>query len=244
MKRAMLGGLLVALGSVSARGEPVWIAWEGDDWPEAVGYTRSWGNWQGLHQGGANRTLEDGVLTYDSLYDPGVWDSYYMEDAVSLNPQDDEVFVCQWRLKVDVVDGPDDPGIGIVSDDGWALGFAFAEDHIRSIFEDYLEIPFAPYAWHEYRIVSTDMRQYALWIDGQVARLGTFGAVFPGSYVGWGEGTQGAASLHHWDYFRFGIVPEPRALAILVLAWVTVSRGARREPMACAYVRPAAGGTA
>lgn len=230
MKRALLGGLLVALGSVPALGAPFWIAWEGDDWPEAVGYTRSWGNWQGLHQGGANRTLEDGVLTYDSLYDPGVWDSYYMEDFGLPELGSGEILVMEWKLKVDHAYSGGDPGVGLSSEDGWNLGYVFAEDHIRSLSEDYLQIPFAPYVWHEYRIVSSNLRTYELFIDGVLAHEGILEHVFPGSHAGFGDAGQNwhTGSLHQWDYFRFGIVPEPRASVLIMLFGVIVWRGARR----------------
>jgi len=95
------------------------IAWEGDDWPENQGWTRSWGNWQGQYQGfGAYRTLENGILTYDSLYDPGVCDFYYMENFGPTAPGANEKFVFEWRLKVDVVSGAGDPGVGLKSHDG------------------------------------------------------------------------------------------------------------------------------
>jgi len=230
MRPALTVALLFGVCGPPAFPSPFWIAWEGDDWPEAVGYTRSWGNWHGLHQGGANRTLEDGVLTYDSLYDPGVWDSYYMEDFGPLELGPGQIAVMEWKLKVDQAYIGGDPGVGLNSEDGWNLGYVFAEDHIRSLSEDYLQIPFAPYTWHEYRIVSSDLRTYELFIDGVLAHEGILEHVFPGSHVGFGDAGQNwhTGSLHQWDYFRFGIVPEPRASVVIMLFGVTVWRGARR----------------
>jgi hypothetical protein len=219
--------IAVLLSAGAAFSAPYWIDWEGDNWPESVGYTRSWGNLQGLHQGdGAHRTLENGVLTYDSLYDPGVFDYYYMHRPGQIDPGLAETFVLEWRLKVDAVNGSDDPGVGLFSDDAWGLGFAYTADHIRSVFENYLNIPFAPYVWHDYRVVSTDMRAYDLFIDGTLIHHGTLGHVITQSQASFGDGSQSASSLHHWDYFRFGVVPEPTAG--LLLMCVMVWRGARR----------------
>jgi hypothetical protein len=157
MKRVVAWVVWLGLASVPAAATPFWIDWEGDDWPESVGYTRSWGNWQGPHQGGAIRTLEGGVLTYDTLYDPGAYDYCYMENfPLLLGPG--EVAVMEWKLKVDQGYSGGDPDVGLKSEDGWILGYTFAEDRIRSVFEDYLEIPFVPYVWHEYRVVSPDFQ--------------------------------------------------------------------------------------
>jgi hypothetical protein len=226
MKRALAGGML--LGLVAPVLGEYWIDWDGSDWPEAAGYTRTWGNWQGPHQGaGANRTLENGVLTYDSLYDPGVYDYYYMERAGQMDPGPGEHLLMQWTLKVEVVEGVADPVVGFFSDDGWAFGFEYGEDHFRSVFEGDISVPIAPGLWHEYELISSGLRTYDLYVDGTLARQGTLTQVFTQSFVGFADGVQGAASLHHWSSFRFGaVVPEPGG--VLLLVWVVAWRGARR----------------
>jgi hypothetical protein len=226
-----VGGLL-ALVSGAAHASPFWIAWEGDDWPESVGYVRSWGNWNGPNQGGAVRTLENGALTYDTLYDPGAYDYYYRDDLPGLELQPGETVVLEWRMKIDQAYSGGDPGLSLKSEDGWALGYTIAEDRIRSIFENDLEIPFVPYVWHDYQVVSSDLRAYDLFIDGSLAHQGSFGYVFPGApHVGWGDAGQNftSGSYHSWDWFRVGVVaPEPGSLLLSLLAWVTAWRGARR----------------
>lgn len=195
-------------------GERYWIAWQGDDFPENQGWKRMWGNWQGPYQGGgAYRTLEGGVLTYDSLYDPGVVDYSYIERPGGIDPPPGHLFVMEWRLKVDEVVGLSDPGVALRSDDAWAVGLTFAQDKIYSLFENLLTIPITPRLAHDYRLVSGDMRAYQLYIDGELAHAGQFVQKFVQSYVAFGDGAQGAASLHHWDYFRFGVVPEPASAA-------------------------------
>jgi hypothetical protein len=198
--------------------------------PEEFGWTRNWGNWHGQYQGpGAYRTLENGILTYDSLYDPGVFDFSYIEDpGWPIDPGPNELLIMEWRLKVDTVTGwYRDPSVALVSDTGWTVGFGFGVDHVASGFEPGVIIPVAPGVYHDYQLRSWDMLTYTLYIDGQFARIGSFWEAFPPSYVGWGDGVQGAASLHHWDWFRFGVVPEP-ASVILLLA-VTACRGGRRR---------------
>ncbi len=226
-KSYLIAGAL-ALGAALAHAAPYWVSWEGDDWPENQGWTRNWGNWDGQYQGpGACRTLENGVLTYDSLYDPGVFDYYHMERPGQLDPQEpDEYFVLEWRLKVSQVVGYFDPGIGVNSDEAWAVGFSYAYDHIWSNFED-ASIPFEPGVFHDYRLISSGMRDYELVIDGVNVREGQFVHLLNQSYVGWGDDWQGFASLHSWDYVRYGVVPEPGTIALTIafLAW----RGARRR---------------
>jgi hypothetical protein len=223
----VLALIAVLLSAGAAFSTPYWIDWEGDNWPESVGYERNWGDLQGQYHGsGAVRTLQDGVLTYDSLYDPGVCDFYVMDRPGQMDPGPGELFVMEWRLKVDAVNGAGDPDAGFFSDDAWALGYTYTADHISSVFEGYLNIPFAPYVWHDYRIVSSDMRSYDLFIDDVLVRHGAFGQTIGPSEVTFGDGSQSASSLHHWDYYRFGVVaPEPGALALAICAFAW--RGAR-----------------
>ena len=88
-------GLALAL-TASAAAEPYWITYEGNDYPENVGWERVWGNWDGPYQGdGAVRTLEDGVLTLDTLYDDGVVDFYKIERPGAIDPGPGELFVME-----------------------------------------------------------------------------------------------------------------------------------------------------
>ena len=214
----LMMAVTLLLAASAGRASPYWIAWEGDDFPENQGWKRSWGNWQGPYQGpGADRTLEGGVLTYDSLYDPGVYDYSYMERPGQIDPPPGRVFVMEWRLKVERVVGRADPDVNVRSDKAYAVGLEFAADRIYSIFEQYLTIPIVPDVWHAYRLVSADMRAYELYIDGQLARQGVFVPKFVKSRISWGDAIQGGASMHHWDYFRFGAVPEPPSVIGLLL---------------------------
>jgi hypothetical protein len=217
---------ILAVGVSLAQADPYWVSWEGEDWPENQGWTRVWGNWDGQYQGpGAHRTLENGILTYDSLYDNGVYDFQELFRPGEIDPTPGEVFVAEWRLRVDQVVGRADPGVGVSSDQAWSVGFQFGYDRIYSVFEHFLEIPFEPGVFHAYRMTSPSMIDYQLYIDGELARQGRFTHLVEESRLHWGEGVQGAASLHEWDYVRFG-VPEPSVLwmMVVVVAWL-VARG-------------------
>jgi len=174
MRVLVVWGLAVALVGTAAYGSPYWVSWEGEGetagLPEEFGWTRVWGNWDGQYQGpGANRTLEDGILTYDSLYDPGVYDFSRMHRLGQTDPAPGELFVMEWRLRVDEVVGFSDPGAGVCSDEAWALGFTFAYDRAYSVFEDFAAIPFVPGVFHDYEVISANMRTYDLYIDGELA---------------------------------------------------------------------------
>lgn len=205
--------VLLWLASASANATPYGIAWEGGGstaaLPEQCGWTRNWGNWEGPHQGGANRTLENGILTYDSLYDGGVYDAVYMDGPI--DPDHGELLVMEWRLKVDRVLGFIDPAVAVYGDGAWGVGFGFSEGAIISVFEGHVATPIVPGIFHDYRLTSRDMRTYDLYVDGQLARVGSFWSSATHSYVGWGDSGQSVAggSRHHWDYFRISVVPEP-----------------------------------
>ena len=70
------------------------------------------------------------------------------------------------------------------------------------------------------------MRAYDLYIDGNLAISGSFWFSLTPSRVFWGDSIQGGASLTHWDYFRFGVVPEPGP-GLLLAFWLTSWRVSR-----------------
>ena len=216
--------MLMFLAAVSyatagiATAEPYWVAYEGNDYPENEGWYHSWGDPSGEFNGpGADRTIADGVLSIDSLSDQSIYDFSRLDLPGQFDPGVGEVFVVEWRLKVDDVVGTwYDPSVGFGSDDAWQVAFGFYVDRIESSLEDDVTIPIAPGVFHEYRCLSSDMRTYDLYIDGELAHQGTFWQGIMESYIGWGDVVSGAASLSHWDYIRFGIVPEPSSLFALM----------------------------
>jgi len=191
-----------------------WVAWEGEGdtagLPDQCGWERNWGNWNGQYQGpGANPTLENGVLTFDSLYDPGVCDFYEMDRPGEIDPGPGSVFLMEWRLKVDQTIGGHDPELAVASDTARIVGLAYTADEMLSTFEPDVLVPITP-GYHDYRVISWDMLSYELYMDGALVHVGTFWQGVCDAYVAWGDGVQGAASLHHWDWFRFGAVVAPQ----------------------------------
>jgi hypothetical protein len=216
MALVIIGLITVLCGPSESRATPYWIAWEGEDFPEAGGF------WQRNYGfGGCVRTLSNGVMTLDGMRDRNIWDFVYTENAikVDLNGPSEE-FRMQWRLKVDKVEGviDNDPSVSIASDARRQVSFEFGESYVSSAFEPGNNATFQPGVFHDYEFRSTDMRTYALRIDGQVALTGTFWDSATRSYIGWGEGRQGASSLTDWDYFRCGVVvPEPTSCVSLAV---------------------------
>lgn len=197
MLAASLAGALAA----PARAAPYWVAYEGNDIPENEGW------WRVYSGGGANRWIEDGSLVLDGSADLAIND-LYRYNQYPMDPEPGELFVAEWRFSIDeIISGPD-PGIGLFSDDSWAVGFSFSDDCVRSEFED-VWTPFEFDGFHELRLTSWDMRNYRLEVDGEALCGGAFLPVISASVIAWGDSIQGGASLTRWDYFRFGVVPEP-----------------------------------
>lgn len=197
-----LAALLLATSGV--RADEYWIAYEGNDFPENQGWTRVTGP-----LGGAQRWIENGSLVIDSRASVKIVDSYRMELNGNLDPDPGELFVARWRLRIDEVIGRVDPTVGIYSDEKWAAAFKFGETTIFSTFETGVSAPFARGVFHEFELRSWDMRSYELYIDANLAISGSFWFSLTPSRVNWGDSIQGGASLARWDYFRFGVVPEP-----------------------------------
>ena len=212
-------GLMLALAA-SAAAEPYWISYEGSDFPENQGWTRTFCDENGIvGQGGAIRSLEDGALVLDSRASTTIVDFYERHQPV--DPDPGEMFVMEWRLKVDDVLPHVDPSIALFSDSFRAVGFEFSHNAIHSVFESDATIPFTPDEFHAFELRSTDMQSYELRLDGDVVLLGNFASVFQAGRVGWGDAIQGGRSLAAWDYVRCGVVPEPNlgALIMVILAW-------------------------
>ena len=200
--------------TASATAEPYWVAWEGNDFPENEGWERIVNGPQP-----AERTLADGIMTMDGLADTQI-DDYYRMDRL-LDPEPGEEFVMQWRLRIDEVIGSplalNDPGIGVSSDEDWQLLLVFGVDFIRSFHEDVI-LSFEPQVFHAFEVRSSDMQSYELRMDGTTVHVGSFWEPsFQQSRIEWGDATRGAASLVDWDYFRFGVVPEPAAIWLVLV---------------------------
>jgi len=203
----ILMGILGGASAGVARGEPYWVAWEGDDFPENEGWERRMNG-----EGPALRTLADGVMNIDGLWSTQVDDFYRLNRP--LDPEAGEMFVMQWRLRVNEVIGNPlalyDPGVGLFSDQDNELTLVFGVDFVRSYHEEGVVIPLGPGVFHEYEVRSSDMVNYELLIDGYPIHAGEFWTPnFRRSGVDWGDYARGAGSSADWDYFRFGVVPEP-----------------------------------
>jgi len=178
---------------------------------------------------GAYRTAENGILTMDSLYDPRVYDYAYVERPGLVDPEPGELFVLECRLNVEEAVGDGyDATFGISSDGAMQLGFGLFPDRIESVFEETVSIPVTADVFHEYRVLSWNMQTYELYIDDDLAHEGTFWQGVKESEVVWGDGVRGAANRSQWDHVRFGVIPEPPSLLMLI-GPCACAAGRRRE---------------
>jgi hypothetical protein len=215
--------VLAFMLAIAARAEEYWIAYEGNDFPENVGWYRVYA------AGGAQRSIQDGILVLDGSASVSINDLYGMPRA-SIDPGPNEQFRSEWRCAIDQLVGTRDPGIAVFSDQSWGLGFTWSRHFIRSGFE-FVDIPFEFVGMHEFVLTSTDMRQYQLFADGDLLREGNFVQVASRSTVTWGDSVEGAASVSRWDYVRFGVVPEP-ATAVAYVSGLVLLGGARARAAA------------
>lgn len=223
MNRLLMFLAALACASFSAaNAEQYWIAYEGDDFPENEGWTRS------TMAGGAERWIEDGTLVLDGRADIAIGDSYSMHRPI--DPEPGELFIVRLRLRVDELSsGHSDPAFGVSSDESWSIGFRLSETRIFNIDDLSMSAAFEPGVFHLFEVMSSDMRNFELRIDGSVALAGPFTHIITPSKVSWGDQIVGAASLSHWDYFEFGVVPEPSGAAGLVILSMIVFGTERRD---------------
>jgi hypothetical protein len=198
------GWLLGLVMVVPALGSQFWVEYDpsknGGKLPEEVGWQRF------VYAGGAERWFEDGALVIDGLASSQIADDYWMPTPLELGPQ--ECFLMEWGVRVTMGSGFADPLVAVDAADQGIVILRYQQDWIYSLVEN-VWIQFEGGAYHEYTITSMDMQTYALYIDSQLAHVGTFETQSPDWGVTWGDGTIGASSLSEWHYVRYGIVPIP-----------------------------------
>lgn len=192
--------VVVIFGVALGGADTYWVTYEGNDFPENEGWTRSYG------AGGADRWIDDGVLVLDGRADIGIYDSYSMLRPV--DPEPGELFIVRWRLKIQDLSGWADPAVGVFSDESWSVAFTFSESQVINLDDPDMSATFEPGVFHCFELRSWDMRSFELRIDNTVALAGDFVHVITASKVTWGDGAVGSASLSQWDYYSFGVVPE------------------------------------
>jgi hypothetical protein len=205
---------------------PYWFAWEGNDFPENQGWTRT------VYNNPDVRTLADGMMTLDGLNTGGGWDAYQRFFGGQLDPDPGELFIMRWRMRVEAIEGGNwDPIVYVLSDDAWMVSFHFSLNRIWSSVEGPggTLIPFEPGQSHSYEFQSQDMRTYSLLIDGSLIHTGQFSQNIGPSELGWGDGGGVTRSRSTWDYFRVGVAaPEASTVTVLTVLGVAAT-GVRRR---------------
>jgi hypothetical protein len=224
MVRVLVIGLV--LGSALCQAEAYWVEYDPSSglFPEECGWLRL------AMGGGAQRSFEDGALVLDGLASRDIVDCYGIQQADGIDPGPGELFVVQWRLRVDTVIGACDPAISVAADDSRWVQLSFSESTVRSLEELSVSAEFEAGVYHDYEFRSADMRSYQLLIDGGVCLSGSFVQGLTPSAIGWGDKWHGDASLSRWQYVRFGTIPEPRtaSMVTLALAMLVVTRAVDR----------------
>ncbi len=189
----------------AARASPYWIDYEGasGQFPEEQGWQRI------TNGGGANRWFDADWFVIDSSSSPHITDYYAWHMYGGMDPGPGEEFIARWRIRIDDVLDDYDPGVSVSSDGGWTVAFVMGQDTIKSVYENNVTAAFEAGVAHTFEFRSSDMRAYALSIDGMPAIEGSFWFSLSGaSRVMWGDVVNGDASLSRWNYYEFGVVPE------------------------------------
>ncbi|MBN2448643.1 MAG: hypothetical protein JXO22_18095 [Phycisphaerae bacterium] len=205
---------LVAMASAPANAAPYWVSYDGNDFPENEGWTHTPG------EPPAERWIEDGLLVIDSRADLHTTDGNSTPLPDSMDPEEGEIFVARWRLRILEAAPYYDPEVYICSDNQFEIGLIFGADYVFSAHEGDCMAEFSPGDFHTFELRSCDILSYALFIDDSLAFEGESFEGYSSTQVGFGDGVHGGASLTHWDYFEFGVVPEP---GTCVLAFVVAA---------------------
>lgn len=211
----MLMAFVLAMATVQpVRAEQFWMAYEGNDLPENEGWVRHFGNDEGPGEGdGAHRSINDGALHMDSLFDPSVYDYARTDRGVALAPG--EYLCVEWRMRVgpETDDRDAEIVLGLNSPPGMVV-LSASPDGLTSVWED-ARIALDLTQYHAFRLVSTDLLTYELSVNGSLSQTGSFEAFFEiSSFFAFGDATRGRRSESDWDYVRYGVIPEPGTLVL------------------------------
>jgi hypothetical protein len=219
--------LALCLAGSGAFGE-YYQGYEGNVLPELVPGWKRYHDDENGGQGGALRYIEtdpngNSYLVIDSRHDQMVYD--YAVCARQMDPQPGEIWFAEWRMAIRTHFGYINESADFISDDLNWLQLSYTGGSIVSVGENFWSYPISPVDFHTYRIQSSDMQSYTLWIDGEHVHDGSFqsGIVSPAG-ASFGDPIQGgnAGTVAAWDYFRFGAysVPEPCAIFLALLLCV------------------------
>lgn len=220
--RALVAAGIIALAAGRAAGDQYWVAYEGNDFPENEGWLRTYGDGTFPPSDQPDRSLENGELVISTARDPSLWEYY---SRILLDPEPGERFEAEWRTRTEILSGPFDNGVVFArSQPPGHVSFRFQSNGLLVRTDDIL-IPLDVTISHEFRFQSMNMSEYSLWIDGKQVYEGVFdsNSLLHG-YVAFGPDVQGASSISSWDYFRYGVVPEPNALLLIGVLSVLTRR--------------------
>ncbi len=196
-----------------AKADPCYLRYDADGvFPEEAGWTRFYDD-----GAGESRSIDQGVLTLDTLASRDIFDLYEVSDE-ALTPNAGEEFSLSWRMQTTAQDASfpkSDVAVGVInSEHSYAIlyiGSDFVtEDRFLAGFTE-LAASFAPDVAHTFRFLTRDMETYSLFVDGQPAFTGEFHdyAWRDVPRVSWGDAFVGYASLSQWDFVEVAVTPEP-----------------------------------
>jgi hypothetical protein len=202
MPRIYILLVLLAAGGGMAPADNWWYTYEANGtYPEEENWSRV------VHEGGAQRSFEDGTLVLDSRANPATVDAYY-QYMPSLPSAGQELFRAEWRLRI-VEDSGSDPGLLVSFGPPGDVLLVYELNKIYSINEFEYVADFQPGVFHEYALTTGDLTSYALYVDGAIVHVGQLNAPGFGAWLEWGDTSSSSTSLTEWDWVRFGVVPEP-----------------------------------
>ncbi len=220
MRMLMFGLCLLGLVAGSAWGEPYYLRYDADVFPEEAGWERHSTD----PHGEVIRTIEDGVLTIDSSASLLTTD-WYLREIPELELSPGEELRLEWRMRTLMTQTHlyrSDVVVVITNAASRGVEFFMAPDFI-SVQGDEPGHPAALFlledgAWNTFQLVSSDLEEYTLFANGRYAFNGSFVRHFVAgpNLVCFGDAIFGRSSISEWDFCDIGVVPEPQALALVL----------------------------
>jgi hypothetical protein len=216
-----LATLATAWMTAVALGDGFYMNYDGDQFPEDEGWQRRYSD----PDGQTVRELDNGIFRLDTRASLSIYDLYVIQTD-ALNPQPGESLQIGWRMRTIFTQTDylhSDVMLFLTNADSAYVEFYLGPDYVSEHdlgggeFEHVCQ--HGPPADFTSFLFATNMQDYSLFVDGNLAFIGQFhDYAWSGPfYLAFGDGVIGRSSLSEWDYVEVQVVPEPSSGLLLCL---------------------------
>lgn len=226
----LLWPIVVCVGALipTVRADDVLLRYEGNAFPEASGWTRE-------PFGNPTRAIDQGEFV--QFFDEPTDQDFYRR---SLNEfVGTQSFFAEWRMQssapASLLGQSQIPTAFVLGGSGAAFYHVIvADSRVQFLRDTNIPLVFVdidPSLPHTYRIELLGDLSYTFLIDGQVVDRGIPEGLYPyqDARIVWGARFYEPGQTVEWDYIRYGMIPEPGTISLLIFGIAAIRTAQRKK---------------